>query len=115
MFGSLTLSRTPEDFNAIGKGSLYYLFLSMIQFHAYIGEMRTSMGYLFDQIERSVGTIQQILQLPDGKSDKPLNIFTILGSASTLAAAVPGNPGWQGAMAAAAGVFGLTSELAPKS
>jgi len=112
---SLTSPRTLEAFNAIDKGSLYYLFLSMTQFHTYMAEMSNSMETMFSQIGRTVDTIQEILQLPNGESEEPLNIWGILGVAADLAGAVPGNPAWQGATAAASGVFGLLSELAPTS
>ena len=104
----------PEEFNAIDKGSLYYLFLSMQNFHRYMAALRTEMIFGFVENSLSIGTIQEILPLPNGKADEPLNIFTILSGASAVVAAVPGNPGLQGASAAASGVFALAGELAPQ-
>lgn len=113
-FRSLTLSRAPEDFNAIGKGSLYYLFVSMEHFHTYMAALRYELNLGFVENKLNVGTIQAILQLPDGKADEPLNIFAILSGAAAVVAAVPGNPAAQGASAAASGVFALIGELAPQ-
>ena len=110
----LTLSRAPDDFNAIGKGSLYYLFVSMMNYHAYMKALRNEMNFAFIQSSLSVGTIQEILKLPDGKADESLNIFAILSGATAVAAAVPLNPAWQGATAAASGVFAIAGELAPQ-
>lgn len=112
---SLTLFPAPDQFNAIDKGSLYYLFLSMKSFHRYMRSMSDEMEKMFSQISLSVETIQEILQLPDGESEEPLNIWGILGTAADLASIVPGNPAWQGATAAASSVFGLLEEFAPES
>jgi hypothetical protein len=104
----------PDDFNAAGKGSLYYLFVSMMNYHTYMKALRNEMNFAFIQNSLSVGTIQEILQLPDGKADEPLNIFAILSGASAVAAAIPGNPALQGGAAAASGVFAIVGELAPQ-
>jgi hypothetical protein len=108
------LSRTPEDFNAADKGSLYYLFVSMMNYHAYMNALRNEINFAFIQNSLSVGTIQEILKLPNGKADEPLNIFAILSGATAVAVAIPINPAWQGATAAASGVFAIAGELAPQ-
>jgi hypothetical protein len=87
----------------------------MEAFHRYMSALADDMKGGLDLIENNVPRIQQILQLPDGKSDEPLNIFPILSGASAIAAAVPSGPHLQGAAAAASGVFALAGELAPKS
>jgi hypothetical protein len=103
-----------EDFNAIDKGSLYYLFISMTNFHTYMVALRNEMNFAFVQNSLSVSTIQEILQLPDGKADEPLNIFNILSGTAATAAAIPLNPAWQGAASAASGIFAIVGEIAPQ-
>jgi hypothetical protein len=86
----------------------------MQNFHRYMRALRTEMIFGFIENSLSVGTIQEILQLPDGETDEPLNIFAIFSGAAAIVAAVPGNPAVQGASAAASGVFALAGELAPQ-
>jgi hypothetical protein len=87
----------------------------MEKFHLYMSTLADEMEKGLDLIENNVPRMQQILQLPNGKADEPLNIFPILSAAAAIAAAVPSGPHLQGAAAAASGVLALAGELAPKS
>jgi len=49
----------------------------MQNFHRYMRALRTEMIFGFIENSLSVGTIQEILQLPNGETDEPLNIFAI--------------------------------------
>jgi hypothetical protein len=86
----------------------------MMNYHAYMNALRNEINFAFIQNSLSVGTIQEILKLPNGKADEPLNIFAILSGATAVAVAIPINPAWQGATAAASGVFAIAGELAPQ-
>lgn len=111
---SLILSRAPAEFNAIDKGSLYYLFISMKTFHAYMQALHNNVRLSFMENKINAPDILGSLSLPDGTADEPVNIFNIISGATGVAAAIPGNPAWQGATAVVSGVFGLAGELAPK-
>lgn len=86
-----------------------------MNYHSYMKTLRTEMNIAFIQNSLSVATIQEILQLPDGKSDKPINIFAILSGGASAAGAIPGNAAWAAATTAFSAVFSLAGELAPTS
>jgi hypothetical protein len=61
-----------------------------------------------------VGVIRQILSLPDGKAEEPINFFALLSGAASIGSVAASNPAYSGGLSALSGVFGLLNEAMPK-
>ena len=61
-----------------------------------------------------VGVIRQILSLPDGKAEEPINFFALLSGAASIGSVAASNPAYSGGLSALSGVFGLLNEAVPR-
>ncbi|KAK7438834.1 hypothetical protein Landi51_11481 [Colletotrichum acutatum] len=79
---------TCDDFNAIDKGGLWYLFQSMAAFHSFMSQLSIefdqSIGITSDQI----GTMRQLLGIKSGAPKAPLDLASILGAAFSIGSAL---------------------------
>lgn len=101
------------DFNDIGKGGLYYLYVSMANFHQYMDSLQKEFLAAGFTSAQQIGRMSQSLHLPDGKQQgKKINIFAILSGAASIASGLP-NKAVAGPFAALSGVFTIAAETAP--
>lgn len=106
-----------EKFNAVDKGGLYYLFLSMRNYHNYMKALKSDKNDNFLRNAVSVSSIMEILNLPDGEEDDSPNIIAILSSAAGIASSVAGvsTAGFAtplaGSVGALSGVFGILGNV----
>lgn len=61
-----------------------------------------------------VGIIREMLNLPDGKAEEPINFFALLSGAASIGSTAATNPAHSGGLAALSGVFSLLNEVMPK-
>lgn len=102
-----------DQLNAIDKGGLYYLFISLEKFHAYMTKLDVELSRKLFEGAMQVGEIQQILNIPSGEASatKP-DVFGILGSAAGLVGGFSGPLGPY--LGAASGIFGIMSTYGPQ-
>ncbi|KAH8587655.1 hypothetical protein B0O99DRAFT_641003 [Bisporella sp. PMI_857] len=111
-FGSqCNIKKQCSDFNNIGKGGLYYLFISMRNFHSFMSEFRDRLV---------VGNFIKTLALDDmkanlnisGQSQEPFNVFGLLSSALGIGSALAGaNPIASGALGAMSGIMSILGDV----
>jgi hypothetical protein len=101
------------DFNAIGKGGLFYLFVSMKNFHGFMKEMRSRFFEASFIAGLQVGKMRQDLKIPDGEStDNPIDAWAMLGAGFTIASGSSGAfPAASGISAVGAGVMSILSNV----
>ena len=105
---------TLGAYNAIGKGGLFYLFKSLQNFHTYMNALKLKMLENAFTSSTQVGVMRDILSLPDGKAEEPINYFSLLSGAAAIGSEVARNPAYSGGLSALSGVFGLLNEAMPK-
>ena len=96
------MTTTCNDFNAVGKGGLYYLFQSMQNFHKYMGETRSR--FTEETFVSAMGLKDVISKLRinvDRSSKNKINVLGLLSGAMGIAAGFTGPVG-----GAALGVLG---------
>lgn len=116
-FAALTDYDISEKFNAVDKGGLYYLFVSMRNYHNYMKALKSDMNDNFLRNAVSVSRIMEILNLPDGEQDDSPNIIAILSGAAGIASSVAGisTAGFAtplaGSVGALSGVFSILGNV----
>ncbi|KAG9232650.1 hypothetical protein BJ875DRAFT_73017 [Amylocarpus encephaloides] len=99
------------DFNAIGKGGLFYLFQSMATFHSYVTEMRSRFELEAFKTALSVGELATDMKL-DGEDNDPIDVYAILGAALSMAeVGTAANPAAAGAVTFLSGFVGIMGEV----
>lgn len=101
-----------DDFNRIGKGGLFYLFVSTTNFHAFFSQLPIEIGTILSIIsEKQLKRMGDLLELGAEQKREPFDIVSIMsaafGIASTIAAPAPAPVG--GAFAGVSGVLSLVS------
>jgi hypothetical protein len=108
------LISTIADFNELKLGGLYYLFVSLKNFHSY---MRGLHGRFQDEAflsSLSLSGMKTELKIPDGTKDaEPVDQWALLGGAFSIGAAGLGvlNPAAGATLGAVSGVFQVISTL----
>jgi hypothetical protein len=105
------LNFTAEDFNAIGKGGLFYLFQSLSAFHGYVSRMRALFVEAAFMTALSVDELADDMKL-DGENNDQMDIYAILGAAISMAELATGsNPAAAGALTFLGGFVGVMGEI----
>ena len=112
---SCDLNRTCGDFNKIGKGALYYLFVSLANFHKFIKGYRTRYfeesflaSMKIEEIATKLG-IRDPIEEPEG-----FDIFGLLSGALGIAGGFVPNPAVAGAMGVMTGVIDMLGDASKK-
>jgi chitinase len=94
-----------EDFNDIGKGGLFYMFLSLKNYFLWMSQLSIELDQQMSSIsDSSVPTMRKALRI-SGSPPAELNVLSILSAAFTIAS------GPTAAMAPVAGYFAGTAGL----
>jgi hypothetical protein len=108
----LVLTCTTEDFNAIGKGGLFYLYQSLSAFQGYVTRMRALFVEEAFMTALSVDEIATDMKLDKVESKDKFDIFAILGAALSMAKiGTIGNPIAGGAVTFLSGFVGVMGKV----
>ncbi|KAJ3547829.1 hypothetical protein NM208_g1311 [Fusarium decemcellulare] len=77
-----------EDFNHIGKGGLWYMFVSMAGFHTFMTALSNEFAKNIAITSDQVGTMRQLLNIKSGAPAAPLDVASILGAAFSIGSAL---------------------------
>ncbi|KPM40559.1 hypothetical protein AK830_g5976 [Neonectria ditissima] len=77
-----------EDFNHIGKGGLWYLFVSMSTFHVFMTELSNQFDKSILITSNQIGEMRQLLNIKSGAPKAPLDLASILGAAFSIGSAL---------------------------
>lgn len=105
------MSTTCAEFNAIGKGGLYYLFQSMQNFHAFMGETRTRFTEQSFLTATGVQDTISKLKINVDRTPQKVNILGMLSGAMGIAGGFAGPVG-AGALSVLGGVMDKMAEEA---
>jgi len=112
---SCDLNRSCGDFNKIGKGALYYLFVSLANFHKFMKGYRTRYfeesflaSLKIEEIATKLG-IREPIEEP-----KEFDIFGMLSGALGIAGGFVPNPAVAGAMGVMTGVIDMLGDASSK-
>ncbi|OQO10077.1 hypothetical protein B0A48_04433 [Cryoendolithus antarcticus] len=110
--GLCIVKASCEDFNAVGKGGLYYMYESMQNLHAFSKAYKTKLNEAAFGTAQQVGNMAKDLKLPDGEADTPLDIFAILSGAASIGSALTAaNPLVAGGFGVISGALGALGQF----